>query len=64
MPVKIIYRGQEHFFPGGLALHQVLARLEVSPATVIVLRNGQYIQTDARLEDGDIVRLIPVTSGG
>ncbi len=42
----------------------LLARLEIVPESVIVIRNDELVTRDARLVDSDRVEIRPVTSGG
>lgn len=42
----------------------LLARLEVVPESVLVIRNDTLVTRDARLTDDDVVEIRPVVSGG
>lgn len=43
---------------------QLLARLEVVPESVLVIRNDTLVTRDERLADDDVVEIRPVVSGG
>lgn len=42
----------------------LLARLEVVPESVLVIRNDTLVTRDARLTEDDVVEIRPVVSGG
>lgn len=42
----------------------LLARLDVVPESVLVIRNDTLVTRDARLSDTDVVEIRPVVSGG
>jgi len=50
--------------PGPLRVHALLARLEVHPDTVLVIRGDTLVPHDAILADDDDVEIRPVISGG
>lgn len=49
---------------GPKSVEALLARLEIVPESVIVIRNDELVTRDARLADSDRVEIRPVTSGG
>jgi len=38
--------------------------MDVIPETYLAVRDGELLTEDDRLNDGDVIRLIPVISGG
>ena len=42
----------------------LLARLDVVPESVLVIRNDTLVTRDARLSEDDVVEIRPVVSGG
>ena len=64
MAVTLILRGQEYTVKSGMNLGHSLGKINVLPEAVLATRNGQMITEDEILEDGDIVKLIAVISGG
>jgi sulfur carrier protein ThiS len=49
---------------GPLRVHALLARLEVNPESVLVIRGDTLATSDELLDDTDVVELRPVISGG
>lgn len=43
---------------------ELLARLDVVPESVLVIRNDTLVTKDERLVDADVVEIRPVVSGG
>jgi len=64
LSIQIIFRDQSKNLPRAGTLSKALKILEVSPQSVLAIRNGQLITEDEMLQDGDIVELISVISGG
>jgi sulfur carrier protein len=50
--------------PGGRPLREVLGDLGVDPDTVLVIRAGELITRETRVEDTDELEVRPVISGG
>jgi sulfur carrier protein ThiS len=49
---------------GGRPVRAVLDELGVNPDTVLVIRGGELVTREARLDDGDEIEVRPVISGG
>ncbi len=49
---------------GGRLLQEVLAELDVNPDTVLVIRDRELITRETRVDDGDVIEIRPVISGG
>jgi sulfur carrier protein ThiS len=64
MSVKIFYRKNEYTVESGKTIKHLLLRLEISSGSVIPTRRGKLVDEDEILEDGDIIRLVPVITGG
>lgn len=47
-----------------IAVHTLLERLEINRESVLVLRGDSLVTGDAVLEEGDVVEVRPVISGG
>jgi sulfur carrier protein ThiS len=50
--------------PGGRPLREVLRELGVDPDAVLVIRGGELITRETRLDDADAIEVRPVISGG
>lgn len=62
--VTLILRGKEHQVKPGMTLRDSLSKIDVLSEAVLATRNGQMITEDEILNDGDVVKLIAVISGG
>lgn len=49
---------------GGRPVRAVLDELGVNPDTVLVIRGGELVTRETRLEDADEIEVRPVISGG
>ncbi|MBI2672768.1 MoaD/ThiS family protein [Candidatus Woesearchaeota archaeon] len=45
-------------------INSLLKELSINPETVVTARNNELATTDAKLKDGDEVRILSVISGG
>jgi sulfur carrier protein ThiS len=64
MPITLILRKKEYQLDGTLTVRQALEKLELSPETHLVVRNGELLNEREPLKNGDIVKVVPVISGG
>lgn len=64
MAVKLILRKKEYEVQPGMTLMSALEIIEVQPEAVIAVRDGEMITEDEILQDGDVIRLVSVISGG
>ncbi len=64
MPITLILRKKEYQLDGTLTVGQALEKLELSPETHLVVRNGVLLNEREPLKDGDVVKVVPVISGG
>ena len=64
MAVKLTLRGEEYEVRPGMTLQHSLRKIGILPEAVIATRQGEMITEDEILQDGDIVKLIAVISGG
>ena len=62
--VKLILRNKEYEVKPGMTLLSALQKIEVVPESVIATREGEMILEDEILQDGDVIKLIAVISGG
>jgi sulfur carrier protein len=62
--MHIVYRDKEWFVEQGLTVNQMLKHLKLLPESVLVVRNGQLIAEDQKLQTGDEVKIVSVVSGG
>lgn len=64
MPVKIILRDKEYELKAGMTLLSCLKKLDILPQTVLATRDGELIEEDEILQDGQVIKLVAVISGG
>ena len=43
---------------------ELLKKFDINPETVLVVKNGEIVQEDETIFDGDEVKLLSVISGG
>ncbi|HSM26235.1 MAG TPA: MoaD/ThiS family protein [Anaerolineaceae bacterium] len=66
MAIKVILRNKEIIIEEtkDLTVRKVFKKLDLLPETYLCVRNGELITEQELLKDGDIIRLVPVISGG
>jgi len=62
--VKIILRSKEYELRPGMTLLSALQKIDVLPGSVIATREGELIEEDEILKDGEVIKLIAAISGG
>jgi len=62
--VKIILRGKEYEVRPGMTLLSVLQKIDILPESVIATRDGELIEEDEILREGETIKLVAVISGG
>ncbi len=62
--VKIILRSKEYEVRPGMTLLSALKKIEILPESVIATRQGELIEEDEILKDGEVIKLIAAISGG
>jgi len=61
---RLILRHQTYEVKAGMSLRSALEKAGINPETVIATRNGELITDDEILQDGDVIKLVAVISGG
>ena len=64
MRVRLRNPDREVEVPGDRTVRAVLDELGVNPDTVLVIRAGELVTREVRLEDVDEIEVRPVISGG
>ena len=62
--VKLILREKEFEVRPGMTLQSALKKCDVLSESVIATRKGELILDDEILNDGDVIKLVAVISGG
>ena len=66
MAIKIIIRKNEYYLEPSknLSVKRAMAELNILPESYLAIRDGEILTEHESLRNGDIVKLIPVISGG
>lgn len=66
MAIKIIIRNNDYFIEPSknLSVKAAMAQLNILPESYLAIREGEILTEHEPLRNGDIVKLIPVISGG
>ncbi|MEO8422771.1 MAG: MoaD/ThiS family protein [Actinomycetota bacterium] len=64
MKVRLRNPDREVEVVGGRPVRSVLDELGVNPDTVLVIREGELVTRETRLDDTDEIEVRPVISGG
>jgi sulfur carrier protein ThiS len=64
MSVRLIFRTQEYEVRPGIGLREALHKLGIPGESVLATRDGEMLTDDEILQDGDVIKLIAVISGG
>jgi sulfur carrier protein ThiS len=62
--VKLVLRKQEYEVRAGMTLLDALKKNNILPEGVIATRDGELIEVDEILKDGEVVKIITAISGG
>jgi len=62
--VKIVLRDKEYEVRSGMTLLSALQKADILPEAVIATRDGELIEEDEILQDGETIKLIAAISGG
>jgi sulfur carrier protein len=64
--MKVVLRNprREVTVPGPTTVQALLARLEINPESVLVIKGDTLVTRDAHLVDADSIEIRPVASGG
>jgi sulfur carrier protein ThiS len=65
LAIKFVLRKQELALEGkSIQVKQALQQLNLSPEAHLLVRNGDLLNENDWLKDGDEVKVVPVISGG
>jgi sulfur carrier protein ThiS len=64
MTATLIMREKTYEVKHGSTVRVALERLKIEPDTVLATRDGELITDDEIVQDGDVIKLISVISGG
>lgn len=55
---------EEYPYNFGMTMKDLLNKLELSPETIVIKKNGEIVIEDTEIEKGDEVQLIQIIYGG
>lgn len=64
MTATLKTREKEIIIQGNRPLYRIMEDLQLSPQAYLAVREGMLLTGDERIEEGDVVELIAVVSGG
>lgn len=64
MPVTLVLRKKEYTVEGTISVKDALKQLGLSPESHLVVREGQLLNENDVLRNGEVVKLVAVISGG
>jgi len=64
MTAKLILRSQEYEVKHGMTVRKALQKISIEPDSVLATRDGELITDDEIIKEHDVIKLIPVISGG
>jgi len=62
--MHVVHRDKTWDFDKSILVRQLLKQIDMLPESVLVVRNGQLVTEDLRLNVGDSVKIVSVVSGG
>jgi sulfur carrier protein ThiS len=62
--VKLIHRQEEWEVKAGMTVRDAMLKVGLNPESVLAVREGQLVNEDTKIRDGDVIKLIAVVSGG
>jgi sulfur carrier protein ThiS len=64
MPARLILRDEKYEVRSGMTVRSALLKLDLSPEAILATREGELITDDEIIQEGEVIRLIAVISGG
>ena len=62
--VKVLFRDKEWEVRAGMTVRDAILKAGLDPQSVLAVRDGKLINEATILNDGDVIRLVAVISGG
>ncbi len=64
MPAHLRLREKDFEVPAGMTVRDALQRVGIEPESVLATRQGELITDDEHLQEGELIKLVAVISGG
>ena len=62
--VQIIYRDKTWEVKPGSTVRHIIEKADLNPESILAVRNGKLINDETLTQDGDVIKLVAVVSGG
>jgi sulfur carrier protein ThiS len=62
--MKMILRDQEWEVPHGMTLRDAMLKVGLDPESILTMRGGKLVSEETLGQDGDVIQLVSVISGG
>ena len=64
MSAKLILRKKVYDIRHGMTIRSALFKLDIQPEAVLPTREGELVSEEELINDGDVIKLVSVISGG
>ncbi len=64
MTAKFTLRNQTFEVKHGMTIRKALEKLNIEPDSVLATKDGELLTDDVILKENDVIKLVPVISGG
>ncbi len=62
--VQIVYRNKSWEAKPGSTVRHIIEQAGLNPEAILAVRNGKLINDSTLTQDGDVIKLVAVVSGG
>jgi sulfur carrier protein ThiS len=62
--VKVIFRDATWEVKPGSTVRHIIQQADLNPESILAVRNGKLINEATLTQDGDVIKLVAVVSGG
>lgn len=64
MAATLMLRKQSYEVKHGMTIRKALEKLNIEPDSVLATRDGELLTDDEIIQENDMIKLVPVISGG
>jgi sulfur carrier protein ThiS len=62
--VQVMYRDKTWEVKPGSTVRHIIEKADLNPESILAVRNGKLINEATLTQDGDVIKLVAVVSGG
>jgi len=62
--VQVTFRDKSWQVKAGSTVRHIIQIADLNPESILAVRNGKLINEETLTEDGDVIKLVAVISGG